>query len=117
MTDQEKIEQRVRLGVEVEMAAKDLAHERERALQLADHLELWAKWLRNHATKQPSASDFVPEQNPSDLALRAGGIYAQCLNYNTMLATEANLRAVRQKVSNLELRRMQLDTPPTFRNC
>jgi len=116
VTDQEKLEQRVRLGIEVETARQDLAHERERALALADHLELWAKWLREHAGKEPSASDFVPSQSAADVALRAKGVYRECLNFDTLLRVEESLRVARQKASNLELRRMQLESPATFTN-
>ena len=116
MTDQEKLEQRVRLGVEVETAKQDLAHEREHALALADHLELWAKWLRRHAGKQPSASDFVPDQSAEELALRANERYKECLNFTTLLRVEESLRDARQKASNLELRKMQLESPATFTN-
>jgi len=36
----------------------------------------------------------------------------ECLNFTTLLQTEENLRSARQNVSNLELRRMQLTSPP-----
>ena len=112
MTDREKIEQKVRLGVEAEEAVIDLAHERERVLQLASDLDAWAVWLRNHANKQPAASDFVTDEN--DLNLRADDRYRKCLNFETLLRAEESLRQARQKASNLEMRKMQLTSPVGF---
>ena len=114
MTDQQKLEQRVRLGVEVETAKQDLAHERERALAMADYLESWARWLRGHAAKQPSASE--PDQSAAELALRTDERYKACLNFDTLLRVEESLRVARQKASDLELRRIQLESPTTFKN-
>ena len=111
MTDNEKLEQRVRLGVEVETAKEDLAHERERALRLADDLLQWAKWLQHHASKQPSATDFTPSQSDAELRLLADERKKECLNITTLLRTEESLRVARQKAANLELRQMQLSSP------
>lgn len=116
MTDHEKVEQRVRLGVDVENAKQDLAHERERALALADDLQAWARWLQRHAGRKPSACDLVSDQSAEDLALRTDERRKECLNFNTLLKVEEGLRAAREKASNLELRRMQLDSPTTFTN-
>jgi hypothetical protein len=110
MTDKEKIEQKVRLEVEVQEALRDLAHERERALAYADGLEAWAKWLREQAAKQPSAADFMPTLD----SIRADTRYQECLSYSTLLSAEEKIRVARQKASNLELRKMQLDSPPGF---
>lgn len=112
MTDHEKREQRVRLGVEVEEAIEDLAHEREHALRLADDLEQWSRWLQHHAQKQPSAADFAPTQSEAELRLLTDERKKECLNFTTLLRTEESLRSARQKASNLELRRMQLSSPP-----
>ena len=111
MTDSEKREQRVRLGIECEQAAEDLAHERERALRLADLLNAWAQWLQELANKKPSAADFMPDLNGDDI--RANPKYQECLSFTTLLQTEERLRLARQKASNLELRRMQLTSPPS----
>jgi len=116
VTGQEKLEQRVRLGVEVETAKQDLAHECERALALADDLQAWARWLRGQAGRQPSASDFVPTQSAEELSLRTDERRKECLNFNTLLRIEESLRAARQKASDMELRRMQLESPATFTN-
>jgi hypothetical protein len=113
VTEHEKLEQRVRLGVEVETAKENLAHEREKALRLADDLERWAKWLRHHANKQPSATDFSPPSD-ADLTIRSDGRYRECLNFDSLLRLEESLRDARQTASNLELRRMQLSSPPGF---
>jgi hypothetical protein len=115
VTDSEKLEQRVRLGVEVETAKEELAHERERALQLADDLGQWAKWLRFHAEKQPSATDFTPSQSDAEVRLLVDERKKECLNFTTLLRTEENLRTARQNAANLELRRMQLSSPSEIR--
>jgi hypothetical protein len=112
MTESEKREQRVRLGVEVEEASENFAHERERARRLANDLEAWSRWLRHHAEKQPSASDFSPTQSDAEMRLLVDEKRKECLNFTTLLQTEENLRSARQNVSNLELRRMQLTSPP-----
>jgi len=116
VTDKEKLEQRVRLSVDVETAKENLAHERERALRLADDLERWAEWLRHHANKQPSVTDTADFLPPSeqDLTIRSDGRYRECLNFETLLRLEETLRNARQNASNLELRRMQLISPPGF---
>lgn len=114
MTDQEKMEQRVRLGVEVETAKENLAHERERVLRLADDLDRWSGWLRHHANKEPAATDFVPAENANESVFLADGRYKECLNFETLLRAEESLRIARQKASNLELRRMQLNAPSGF---
>jgi hypothetical protein len=115
VTDSEKLEQRVRLGVEVETAKEDLAHERERALQLADDLGQWAKWLRYHAEKQPAAADFTPTQSDAELRLLVDERKKECLSFTALLRTEENLRSARQNASNLEMRRMQLTSPSEIR--
>ena len=112
MTESEKREQRVRLGVEVEEASENFAHERERALRLADDLNAWSQWLRHHAEKQPSANDFMPTQSAAEASLLVDEKRKECLNFTTLLRTEENLRSARQTASNLELRRMQLASPP-----
>jgi hypothetical protein len=115
MTDREKLEQRVRLEVEVATAKQNLACERERVLALADDLEAWAQWLRGHAGKEPSASDFAPDRNAEEVALRTDGRYRECLSFETLLKAEETLRDARQKASNMELRKMQLESPSTFK--
>jgi 3'-phosphoadenosine 5'-phosphosulfate sulfotransferase len=114
VTDNEKIEQEVRLGVETKHAITDLAHERERTLRLAADLDTWANWLRGHANKQPSAADFMGGASASDLTLRSDGRYRECLNFDTLVRAEEDLRMARQKASNLELRKMQLSSPSGF---
>lgn len=114
MTDQERIEQKVRLGIETEEALINLAHERERVLRLASDLDTWANWLRGHANKQPSAADFMGGSSAADLTLRSDGRYRECLNFDTLARAEEDLRMARQKASNLELRKMQLSSPSGF---
>jgi hypothetical protein len=115
MTDQDKIEQEVRLGVESKHAADDLAHEREHVLRLADDLVKWASWLQSHANKQPEAADFMPGGDVNDINMKADGRLRECLSFENLVRAEESLRKARQKASNLELRRMQLSSPPTFK--
>ncbi|MGO9304778.1 MAG: hypothetical protein ACLP3R_13970 [Candidatus Korobacteraceae bacterium] len=116
MTDQEKLEQRVRLGIEVETAKQNLAHDRENALALADDLQAWAKWLRGQAGREPSASDFDSGRTVQDMAFLADERHKKCLNFDTLLRAEESLREARTKASNMELRKMQLESPATFTN-
>lgn len=112
MTEQDRKQQRANLVVELEDAQRDLAHERETALVHADSLEIWAKRLRTDAAREPTHADFVPTMEDSDI--RTESRYQECLSFGTLLRTFEKLREARQKVSNLELRKMQLSAPSGF---
>jgi hypothetical protein len=107
MTDQEKRQQRVSLGIEIEDAHGEFVHLREKALSLADRFDEIAKKVRDNAGYRPSKSDFDPE---FELGNKLGLRHQTVLDYDATNRLIEELREARKKLYNLGERRAQLSS-------
>jgi len=107
MTDQEKKQQRVSLGIEIEDAREEFSHLREKALHLADHLEQITNMLRINANRKPTADDFEPD---FELANRLRPEHQAALSFDEINKLIESLRAARKRAYNLLERRSQLSS-------
>jgi hypothetical protein len=105
MTDQEKKQQRVSLGIEIEDAKDEFFHLREKALRLADSFDEITKKIRINANHRPSPADFTSE---FELANRLGPDHQAALNFEDIGKLIEELRASRKKLFNLAERKSQL---------
>ena len=105
MTDQEKRQQRVSLGIEIEDAQGEFVHLREKALSLADRLDEIAKKVRDNAVYRPSKSDFNPE---FELGNKLEPRHQIALDYESTNRLIEELRAARKKLFSLAERKSQL---------
>ena len=105
MTDQEKKQQRVSLGIEIEDAKEEFIHLREKALHVADRLDEITKMVRINASHRPSAADFTPE---FELANRLGPGHQPVLSFEEIGKLFEELRAARKKLFSLSERKSQL---------
>jgi hypothetical protein len=110
MTDQEKREQKIKLLVDLEEAQDDLAHLRENALRVADDLESAVRKIRENAVRQPSKADFSADQ---ELAGRLTQQHRTAMDFDHATNLIEKLRAARQRVFQLDERRMQLSASST----
>jgi hypothetical protein len=105
MTDQEKKQQRVSLGIEIEDTKEEFIHLREKALHLADRLDEVTKKVRTNANYRPSADDFTPD---FELANRLRPEHQSVLSFDEIGRLIEELRAARKKLYNLAERKSQL---------
>ena len=105
MTDQEKKQQRVSLGVEIEDAKEEFIRIRGKSLHLADRLDEITKKIRTNANHRPSADDFTPEFG---LANRLKPEHQAVLRFEEIEKLIEELREARKKLFNLALRKSQL---------
>lgn len=105
MTDQEKKQQRVSLGIEIEDAQQEFAYLREKALRWAGNLDAIAKKVYRVATLNPSAADFTAE---FELANRLTPECRPVLNFEEIEKLIEELRAARKQLFNLAERKSQL---------
>jgi len=105
MTDQEKKQQRVSLGIEIEDAKEEFLHLQEKALRLADRLEEIVKKIRLNANHRPSKDDFTPE---FELANKLKPEHQGVLKFDEIEKLIEELRAARKNLFNLIERKSQL---------
>jgi hypothetical protein len=105
MTDQEKKQQRVSLGIEIEDAKEEFIHLREKALHLADSLDEITKKIRVNANHRPSAEDFTPDFG---LANRLRPDHQVALSFEDIGKLIEELKDARKKLFNLAERKSQL---------
>jgi len=105
VTDHEKKQQRVSLGIEIEDAKEEFVHLRERALQRADRLDEITKKIRTNANYRPSPADFTPD---FEMANRLRPEHQAVLNFDEIGKLIEELRAERKKLYNLYERKNQL---------
>lgn len=105
MTDQEKKQQRVNLGIEIEDAQGEFIHQREKALSLADRLDEIAGKVRANANHRPSRADFSPD---FELENRLNPEHQTVLNFEEIGKLIEELRAARKRLFNLAERKAQL---------
>jgi YD repeat-containing protein len=105
MTDQEKRQQRVNLGIEIEDAQGEFVHLREKALSLADRLGEITKKVRDNAAYKPSKADFDPE---FEMGNKLEPRHQTVLDYDAFNRLIEELRAARKKLYNLYERKSQL---------
>ena len=105
MTDQEKKQQRVNLGIEIEDAKEEFIHLREKALHLADNLDEITRKVRTNANHRPSAADFTPD---FELANRLEPEHQATLSFEEIRKLLEELRAARKRLFNLAERKSQL---------
>jgi hypothetical protein len=107
MTNQEKKQQRVNLGIEFEDAKDEFLHLREKALSLADHLDEVTTMVRINANHKPTAADFTAD---SELANRLGPEHQTVLSFEEIGRLIEGLRGARKKLFNLAERKSQLSS-------
>jgi len=111
MTDQEKKQQRVSLGIEIEDAKEEFVHLREKALHLADRLDEITGKIRINANHRPSAADFTPD---FELANRLEPEHQTVLSFDEIGKLIEELRAARKKLFTLAERKAQLSNGEFF---
>ena len=107
VTDQEKKQQRVSLGIELEDAQVELAYLREKAFQIADRLDEITNRIRVNATRKPSRADF---DSDIEMENRLGPEHQSVLSFEETGKLIEDLRAARKKLYNLSERKSQLSS-------
>lgn len=109
MTDQEKREQRGRLLVDLEDAKSDLASLQEKAVRMSEEMKEAATTVRRNADLQPSGEELATGGAAEN---RLGQEYQSLPAYIDLIKLIQALRAARQKVYSLELRKARLEGSP-----
>lgn len=106
VSQDEQMEIRVKLAIELRDAQSDLTLLQEKALQLADRLDLVSRKIRRNAAFPPSKNDFSPEFDMSNMLEEHD---RAALNSNDVGKLTDDLKMARQRVFNLIFRKEQLD--------
>jgi hypothetical protein len=106
VSQDEQMEIRVKLAIELRDAQSDLTLLQEKALQLADRLDLVSRKIRRNAAFQPSKNDFSSEFDMSNMLEEHD---RAALNSNDVGKLTDDLKIARQRVFNLIFRKEQID--------
>lgn len=110
MTDALRME-RARLQLEIEDALGELQGLRRRARQFAEDAQVVLDKVLHNAALEPSEADFSQEFEDNN---RVGAEYRGIFDFNTAVSTISQLKALRQRISNLQKAKRQLDLAATL---